>query len=54
MDDDDAQRIYKTIISQEDKEKDLPIAEKYQSNKRIACKEQIYTQMYCHTNDNYF
>ena len=55
--DDDVQKVYKTIMVQEDRDRDLPIAEKYLSGKRIEwewIKEQIYTQMYCHTNDNYF
>ena len=53
--DDDAQKVYKTIMAQENRERDLPIAEKYLSEKRIAwewVKEQILTQMCCHTNDN--
>ena len=55
--DDDAQKVYKTIMVQEDRDRDLPIAEKYLSGKHIEwewIKEQIFTQMCCHTNDNYF
>ena len=55
--DDDAQKVYKTILAQEDRERDLPIAEKYLPEKHISwewIKEQIFTQMCCFTNGNYF
>ena len=32
---DDTQKVYKTIMTQEDRDRDLPIAEKYLSGKRI-------------------
>ena len=55
--DDDAQAYYKTILSQEDKRKGLPLEEKYLPGKRIPWKtitEWIYTKMCCHTNGNYY
>ena len=56
--DDDTQKVYKTIMAQEDdRERNLPIDEKYFPEKHIKwewVKEQILTQMCCHTNDNYF
>ena len=44
-------------MAQEDRERDLPIAEKHLPEKRISwewIKEQIFTQMCCFTNGNYF
>ena len=53
----DAQRYYKTVIAQEDKSRNLPMAEKYKPGKRIPwewIQNMICTKMCCHTNGNYF
>ena len=53
----DAQRYYKTVIAQEDKNRNLPMAEKYKPGKRIPwewIQNIICTKMCCHTNGNYF
>ena len=55
--DDDAQRVYKTILAEKDKDMNLPMAKKYEPKYRIKwewIKNQIYTQMCCSTNDNYY
>ena len=55
--DDDAQRVYKTILAEKDKDMNLPMAKKYEPKHRIKwewIKNQIYTQMCCSTNGNYY
>ena len=55
--DDGGQKFYKTMLLQEDANRDLSMAEKYMPGKRIPwkwIKEMIYTKMSCRTNGNYF